>query len=306
MKKYKTRLILAVAVLIIALAGTGLVYAKNYRAEVQKAKQLTQITRLDTGTILRLYKAAGDWDLLTKNIVVYEGILSLVEGTPAEKKFYQLIPNYEAKDLYVAFDYFMGNSLPVNRITEVLDKRAKGEDWDIILARCGITPEYKNYRVLQEDEIRGLLAQGLLPEDIVRADSIARARDLTLQNMLKLKTTENTWDDVVASVGAKKESRRNMKLSVPQIGEVDSPSALLSAGSQRAGESRQEAREKVKADLGLTDKQMEVYLSQGLNPWEVKNAYRLSRANGVGVEEILNKKRSGQSWEEILAAYPKK
>lgn len=311
MKRLKNKKMLAAAVVIVVLAVAGLVYTNLYlrpsKEDLLKAGQITQISSLDTGAILRLYKATGDWDTLITNIAVYQEILGLVEGTSAEKQFYRLIPKYGAADLYVAFDYFTDNRLPADRITEILDQRAEGGDWDSIIANCGIPPEYANYRVLEKDELHQLLARGFLPEDIIKADEIARSKDLPLQDVLRLKTGENTWDDVSVSLGRPAESRRRMNLSVPGTDRiVEDPEALTLVSSQKVEEHEQDVKTSIKAELGLTDEQIKTHLSQGFNLWEVRNAYKLAQAGGVSAQEILDRIKAGLGWEEILAAYPEK
>ncbi|MEW5953681.1 MAG: hypothetical protein AB1815_08075 [Bacillota bacterium] len=273
-----------------------------------KVQQLSQLSGTEPGTVVRLYKAVRDWDELLKNILVYQQLLSLVEGTPAEKQLFRLIPQYDAADLYVAYDYFISNGLPTGRIEELLEQRAKGDHWNTILAGCSISKAYSNYQVLEKSELQRLLGLGHLPEDIIEADSLARAQDLPLEDVLQLKTPDQTWAEIAAALGCRTgEFHRSPSLSVPGVEVSDQGfPPLVAASNLNAEERKRDDQARVKTELGLTDGELETYLSQGYNPQEVRNAYRLAKANSVTPAEVLAQKKAGLSWEEILAAYPKK
>lgn len=313
MEKLKTRGMMITAAVLILLACFGLAVLAQQASSVKGKARITglaQLSGLDEETVTRLHKAVGDWDKLLAGIMLYKELVNIVEGEKAEKLLFRLIPHYQAVDLYTAFDYFTNNSLPLDRVTEVLDRRAAGEEWSKILADCSITPEYKNYRVVEKEELRGLLVKGHLPEDIVKADEIARAKDLSLTDVIELKTGANTWEEIGVSLGLRTGKNRQMPdFTVPGVDKAVSgqgPEALVEASNQKALERRLSEEAKIKDELGLSDGQMKVYLDQGFNLWEVRNAYKLARANGVSTEEILSRKKAGQSWEDILAAYPKK
>ena len=313
MKKIKSRGIIITAAALVLLVCVGLAVYTRHIDSIKNnpnVAKLSQLSGLEQEKVVRLYRAVGDWDKLLANIMLYKELVSAAEGKKAEKLLFRLLPHYQTADLYTAFDYFTTNSLPLERVEEVLDQRAAGEDWSNILANCSIPPQYENYRVVEEEELRRLLAKGCLPEDIVRADEIARAGDLRLEDVLKLKTGENTWDDIAGSLGVRTgKSRQNPSLTVPAVDNAvpgRGLEAVAAASKQEYGERKINEETLVKDELGLSDEQMDTYLSRGFNPWEVNNAYKLARANNVGPEEILARKKAGQSWEDILATYPKK
>ncbi|MEW6183373.1 MAG: hypothetical protein AB1500_09415 [Bacillota bacterium] len=306
----------ALTVFLLFLCCTGFaVYAVQHllnpiSANDPKIIQLSHLSGIDRKTVVRLYKAVGDEDKLIKNIMVYKQLLDLVEGIRAEKQLFHLIPEYDSSDLYVAYDYLVSDGLPTGRIEELLTQRAKGGDWDAILAGCNITKEYKKYKVLGKDELHRLLGQGYSPDDIIQADSIAKAKDLPLEDVLKRKTPDKTWDEVANALGYRGRAfHQKANLSVPgldkNIGDKGF-AALVAAGNRDAEERKRDDAAKIKAGLGLTDVQMESYLNQGYSPWDVQNAFRLAKANNTSPEDVLAKKKTGMSWEEILAAYPKK
>ncbi|MDA8213151.1 MAG: hypothetical protein M0021_14920 [Clostridia bacterium] len=316
MSKLNVKKLMFILVTVLTVTGFALsVYGKQYTNEPQgnnqnglKAQQIAQFAKLDTGTVLRLYQAVGDWDKLFRNISIYKQLLTLVAGSGYEKQLFELIPQHEATDLYVAYDYFSTNELPLKEVINALELRAKGEDWEVILPKFTETKSYKNYQVLAKEDLRRLLGQGYLPEDIVQADNIARAKDLPLESVLKLKTVSNNWQTIAESLQYKgKEYNRKFKLTIPGITPAagEDLTSLIAASNQNAEQRKKAEEKKLETEFGLTDQDLQRYLNQGHNPHEIRNVLKLAQANNVTPEEVLDKKKQGLSWEEILAAYPK-
>lgn len=314
MRKLISKKLAVILIFIFSIVGFGLaVYAKQSgnlpiaNNEDPKLKQIARLADLDNDTVMKLYKAVGDWDKLFRNISIYKQLLSQVEGIEAEKQLFNIIPKYEATDLYVAYDYFLTHEFAIEEIEEALELRTKGEDWQVILPQFTESKKYKNYQVLAKEELRRLLGQGYLPEDILQADKIARAKDLPLESVLKLKNDSNNWQSIALLLHYKgKEYKRNFKLTVPGVTVTtdDDLEGIIMASNKKAEQRKKDEERKVETELGLTDKEFQKYVSEGHNQYEVRNAFKLAKANNVTPEEVLNKKKEGKSWEEILADYP--
>jgi hypothetical protein len=317
MKGFNRRILLSILAVAMALTfftctvyGAQIVKQLGLESETAtKAGYVAELADLDPSVVVQIYNATGDWDKVTRNIFIYKELLEMTAAEKADQKeLYALLPNYEAGDILVAYEYFLTRELSTADIEDTLKEKANGGDWQVILPKYSEKKVYKQYRTLAKEELRDLLGEGYEPEDILKADNIARTKDLTLAKVLKLKTNKKSWEEIGKSLGYKGDkAKSDFRLTVfgDTYGADDKDvNALLKTSKERA-QSRQKDREKkVKDEFRLTDAELKEYLAQGFNSWEIQNAFKLAEANNVAPEKVLEKKRIGLSWEEILAEYP--
>jgi hypothetical protein len=314
-RKILFSLLAAVAVLALftcTVYGEQIAEQLGKQTETEtKAGYVAKLADIDPDVVTKVYEAVGDWDKVTRNIFIYKKLLNMTaEDKSDQEELYALLPDYEAGDILVAYEYFSERELPIASIKGVLDEKTHGGDWQIILPKYGENKAHKRYRALTKEELKELLGDRYTPEDILKADNIASAKDLRLTEVLKLKTDEKSWDEIGKALRYKGDkTKSNFKLTVfgDTYGSDDKDvNALLETSKEKAQSRKDDQDKKVKVDFKLTDTEFENYQSQGFNSFEIENAFRLAKANNVKPEKIFEKKKQGLSWEEILAQYPNK
>jgi hypothetical protein len=314
-RKILFSLLAAVAVLTLftcTVYGEQLAQQLGKQNETEtKAGYVARLANIDPDMVTQVYEAVRDWDKVTRNIFVYKKLLNMTAGDETDQKeLYALLPDYEAGDILVAYEYFPDRGLPAADIKHALKEKASGGDWQVILPKYTEKKAYKRYRALSKEELKELLGEGYKPEDILKADSIASTKDLALSDVLKLKTGKKSWEEIGKSLKYKGDKTKpGFKLSVfgDTYGADDKDvNALLKTSKEKAQSRKNDHDKKVKDDFKLNDKDIEGYRSQGFNSYEIENAYKLAKANNVKPEKILEKKKQGSSWEEIIAQYPNK
>lgn len=233
----------------------------------------------------------------------------MASKTNSEDQLYDLVADYEANDVYVAYDYFLKNELPLSKITEALNEKSQGEEWDSILPKYLENKEFNNYKVLSKEEIQELLNAGYSPDDIIQGDSIARAKDKELQSVLQLKNSSNTWDSIAKDLGVEENQEpETANIIVPNL-EHDTKGKgvedVVYESNKVADEREKEKSFQIKTELGISDEIIQAYTSQGFNIWEIRNAYKLAKKNDVAAWEVLQKKKQGMDWQEIVDYYTK-
>ena len=130
---------------------------------------------------------------------------------------------------------------------------------------------------------------------------------MRIEDILALKNEGNTWDEVFQGLDYEKEKgTKTVSLKIKKGEAVEEITAgsydeLTQKMKLKSDEIKKNLQEEVA--LELTGEEYDKYKGMGFNEHEMKNAIRLSKKSGVGIEQILSDKKGGQSWESLIEKY---
>lgn len=267
------------------------------------AEDLAAISGLDPETVLGLYGAAGDWDIVIENIFVYKEISARGgELGASAADILRLAAEYEPDAILTVFEYASDRSLSFGKAEDMLCKNKAGSELELVLSiEEGADASYRTYVPADEARIRAWLKERWLPADILSADAVARERDLALDYVLSLKTGDNTWEEIGRTLGI--EPPEPAGTSGAEKAGGDSPKEAAQLQSEKAREKAREKENGIYTALREAGVDADKYLEQGFNIKEIENAARLSEASGADMETILAEKENGKTWPEIIDTY---
>lgn len=310
----KKKIILVIGLLAVAItAAVWFVWAQDLNlrpeADLQMAADLSALSGLSKDTVLNIYDAVGSWDTVRQNIFVYKRILSLADKESYDDAF-DIFRDYQAPDILAVYEFLSANGDGFGDAEKLMKERAKGTKWEEILAAYLDNKLYKVYQPAGDDQIRQWLNAGYLPQDIINADSIARAKDMQIAKVLELKTDTTTWEQIAQKLKYKFNypKDKDVSLSVYEAGGTKTISGadyetVVEKANAEAEKTEKEAEDKVRGDFGLTDTQIEIYKSRGFTLHDIENAARLAQKSNTPMDKILQERLDGKSWEEIIKVY---
>ncbi len=319
MRLSKRKTLILCGLIIVAIAAvTWAAVAKEWfsrpAADLRLAGDLAALSGLDRETVLKLYDAVGSWDTVRENIFLYKRVLNLAKQDPdAYEKVFAAAKKYKAGDMLTVYEFLAGHNCDLKRAEEHLSKHAGGTSLEDILAQALDEKTYKVYQPAGEDQVRAWLNAGYLPQDIINADAAARAKDLLITDVLALKKDSVTWDKIGRKLGYEFKvpaapDAPAVTLTIREAGGDRTVSArdyetLVKEANTKAEKDKAAREEKICRELGLTAAQLAEYKAQGLTIWDMQNAARLAKKSGAALEQILQERRDGQTWETIIEKY---
>lgn len=279
--------------------------------DISMAKDLSQLSGLPQETVVKLYDSTGKWDAVRDNIFMYKRILSLIKpGTVDYGIAFDAIGKYPVTQVLTVYEFLSRNGHNFGQAQAILDKHSRGTSLEKLLAEAFDNKSYKIYLPADEAQIREWLNQGLSPQDIINADSIAQAKDKKITEIIKKKTKSTTWDQVGETFGYKFEAAENqtITLNVKGAGETTTVSgqdyeSVVRNYNAKAATAEADSEKKAIQDLGLTSEQIKKYKDLGFNIHEIQNAVRLAQKSKVSIDKILQDRSDGKSWGTIISTY---
>ncbi|MBU7006022.1 hypothetical protein [Phosphitispora fastidiosa] len=301
------------AVCLIALFAGAAVWAVGNGKSAdnnQLASDIAAMSGLSKSAVLRLYDAIEDWDTVRQNIFVYKKILDTLEiKQAAYKEVFGLITKYKAEDVLAVYEFLAANDSDFSLAGELLAEHAKGTEMQFVLSNALNMKDFKHYKPADEELIRSWMKDGYTPQDILNADSIARAKDMNIEKVLELKKNSESWEQVGNQLAYKFENANdkatlNIKKAAGNqtISAEDYESAVKKANAE-AEKEKEKIEQEICREHNLTRVQLGKYKEDGFSVWEVKNAARLAEKSGTSMDEILQERKAGKSWEEIINSY---
>ena len=105
-KAKRTPFMLCISIIILAFAAVisyGVTGASQ--SDINISQDLEALSGLPNETILTLYSAVSDWEIIKENIFVYKRILNLVENSPDDyQKTFSLLDKYDPEDLLSIYE----------------------------------------------------------------------------------------------------------------------------------------------------------------------------------------------------------
>ncbi|MGE5371250.1 MAG: hypothetical protein ACM3QZ_04600 [Solirubrobacterales bacterium] len=312
LKPYQWGIVLAVlAVVLSGTYGYAALHLGYSQTERDVAADLAALSGLDDGTVFDLYDTRESWQLVKENIFIYKAIL-------ADDSWYSfryhdklaLIESYDPNAILAVYQFLDKYERDEDLAEDLLEKHAQGASLEEIFAAEIAQHDYKNYRPADQEQIRKWLADGILPEDIVMADTIAIAKDMTIQDVLAKKSAANTWAEVGQELDYQtKTEAEKVSLTLPtETGGKHKYAAndyeTIANNANREAAKQDAADENaLGAKYRLSPKQINSYQEAGCALPEIRNACRLAAISKVSADKILKERQAGESWESLVQKY---
>jgi len=305
--------ILAVAVLIGFKPVSAAIAEKA--AQDALVSDLAVLSGLTEAEVWHLDYLIEDLEGLRENIFIYREIISKVKTAVFnEAELEQLIKSNEPLDILTVFQYLEKSGMDLRLASGILSGRKPGSALEELLYQAESLKVYKNYVPADEEQIREWLRAGLLPEDILMADEIARDIDAGIAQIVEMKTAETEWrlisEKLGSTAGDNPAILETAKLSVKTDGQIiifEAKSFMAAVDSANLGlkPAMDKGKALLKANLPVPVKETDLYLAQGFNLNEINNAARLSLESGIAIDRILAEKKAGSDWESLILKYHK-
>ena len=270
---------------------------------------LAALSGLSEDTVIELYKSTESWPTVRDKIFVYKRILDLVpEEMISSDEIFEIIKKYEPNNILATCEFLAKNGNDFTKLASILAEQANGQQLEKIFAENMAVKEYAVYQPATEDQVEAWLNNGYLPKDILTADLIAMGKDLSLEEVLKSKTDNNTWEEIAAKYGTdlKDDTAKTQVSLTVQRDEgkekltAKDYKALVDQAKTKADKKKNEQKTKIAKETGATAAQLKAYEGQGFNNYEIDNAYRLAEQSGTDVKDVLDYKKKGATWEETI------
>ncbi|MCE5287236.1 MAG: hypothetical protein LLG02_15510 [Pelosinus sp.] len=128
---------------------------------------------------------------------------------------------------------------------------------------------------ISQEDFAKYQANGLNPRDIGHAAFLAKVSGKTIDEVISLKTTDNTWKDVMSTLGITKEQIKSARQN------MTADRITAKTGADKA----------VVLDL----------LSQGYHGKDIMMASQLAKNTDKPINEILAMKKINNSWREVAS-----
>lgn len=314
--KHKRFKYIAIPILLLLLIiPAWALLADNYTAEDHAmARDLAALSGLSEDQVLNLYSDKGDWNVITKDILVYKSLLlDHFQGSSlTQEEVNGLIKDYQAVDLLTVCQFIAKENKDIKEITTLMKDYSDGSPMEAVLEQAKETKVYKTYVPAGEEQIKKWLDGGYLPEDVLKADEIAMSKDMLIADVIKLKAADMSWDQVEAKLAYDDKTvvDKNARLTIADGGKnkqytADNYEQMTTDVNSDANKEKQNKEAKIRGELTLSDADINKYLDMGFNIYEIKNAYELSKKSGASVDTILSERRDGADWESLIEKYSK-
>lgn len=280
-------------------------------ADVKYASELSALSGLPSETILRLYDSVGSWEAVRQNLFVFRRILGFAQqDTDAYDKVFDLASKFKADEMLTVYEYAYRCSNNFDLAEQMLEKHSGGTSLENVLAEAETAKPYKVYKPAGEEQIRQWLNEGYIPQDVLSADELARAKDMDIAAVLALKNSETNWQDIGQKLSYKFEDEQARQATINVQGVTGNLSfkgrdyeAAINQANKKAEEQYLALEDKVRQDYGVTKEQMQAYKEKGFTVRDIQNAARLSQKSGTPLDKILQERTDGKSWEEVIQTY---
>lgn len=316
MRLSKRNLVIICCLIAVVIVAAGLfALAENLslrpEADIKMAQDLAVLSGMSKETVLELYDAVGSWDTVRDNIFVYKRILDLVKNDAgAYAEAFEVIAGYDAGNVLTVYEFLANNDRGFKQAKRLLGDHAKGTSMEAVLASASDDKEYKFYKPAGEDQVRRWLGEGFLPQDILNADMIGRAKDKSITHVLSMKNDTNTWEQVGKKFGYKFDESIGAAASIKVRGATgtlsfkgDDYEEAVKKANAKAEQDRVEMEKKICRESGLSIEQIDEYKNQGLTVWDIQNALRLAQKSGDSIDKILQERKDGKDWKAIIKTY---
>jgi hypothetical protein len=280
-------------------------------ADQKMSADLAAFSGLQQNIVLKLYDAVGTWEKVRENIFVYKRVLELVlQNESAFDDVFAIIRQYSAEDVLAVYEFLAANAPDYDKAEDLLAEHAKGTSLDTLLAAAIQTKTYRVYKPAEKEQVRAWFNQGYKPEDILKADSIALAKDLSINSILASKDDNQTWEETGKKFGHKFTQSTNSPVSVKikdgasteTFSGKDYQSAVKEA-NKKAKKDREMLEQETGTEYGMTADQINEYKNQGFSVHDIRNAAKLARKSGASMDIILQERKDGKDWETIIQTY---
>ncbi|HEY3427018.1 MAG TPA: hypothetical protein VGL27_19650 [Negativicutes bacterium] len=150
--------------------------------------------------------------------------------------------------------------------------------------KCGTTrhhqvsPEKSASRIaetfgISQTDILKYQAQGVKFREIYHAAFLAKASDKTLDEVMAVKTTDNTWKDVANTLGITKEQMKATRQDMTAT--------------------------RLNTKLGMDKQDTINLLQQGYHARDIATANELAKNTGKSIEDVLSMKKINNSWHAV-------
>lgn len=283
------------AVTIMAAISYGM--TAEVKVDAKITKDLAGISGLSEEKIHKLYESVDDWETLKENIFVYKGIFSFVQESTEENRVFDFLKKYKAIDVLTVYEFIDKNGKDFKKAEAIWSQLDAGIPLDAILTDTldqMADKTYSRYQPADKETIKKWLAEGHLPNAIMEADQIAMEKDIRIEEALYP-------DAQVVSLKIKKGEDIETLRGKDYKEIVEEVNRKADQAKEKARDSRN--AEDVETKNNLSTETYESYENQGFNPHEIENAIRLSEKSGASMDAILDYKKSGVKWEEVIQKY---
>lgn len=305
-------IVLALAVLIPA--SLAAINPENPGSKDKLVNDLSALSGLPDETVIGLVYAVGDVETVKENIFIYKRLFDIAQLDDAvQGNLLAQIEEYQTSDLLSVYEFVYEKGFGLDQVEPLLKEHTQGKALDEILTQKMAEMTSKVYRVYQpadKEQVRKWLIQGYLPRDIMKADAIASEKDIKISDVLALKTGSAAWEKIEARLGyqAEEEQQSEAIVNIQETGnthmlKTDDYAALVREANEAADRKKLQQMKEIARKTDIPEAQMEDYIRQGFNIREVENAFRLSEESGTAMEEILQEKKDGMSWESLIEKY---
>jgi hypothetical protein len=191
-----------------------------------------------------------------------------------------------------------------------MSEYASGMSMETVLSESKETKTYDKYQPVGEEQIKAWLNQGYLPEDILKADEIAMAKDMLISDVLSLKAEGVSWDQVGQKLNYQETvlPEETQKIIVEKQDGKSSYSSesyeqITEQVNSKGDTERKSEEDKIADRIDLPDSEVNNYLAMGFNIYEIQNAVRLFEQSGASVDTILNERKDGTDWKRLIEKY---
>lgn len=310
--KKKSTWILVITILIV-MGLMPFAYAKlhlNYSVEDRQiASDLAALSGMSVDDVFEIKGVIKDWEPIKENIFVYQDILLRVGKNHAVKdEAIELIGQYPVGQLQTVYEYLDINGRNLEQARGLVKHAAREESMEAILSGDVDSELYENYQPADKEQIRQWLQEGYLPQDVLSADAISMAKDMKVSEVLALKNPVTSWEEIGKRLGYEfKSEPTSVSLKLPDDKEkgitASDYQCLIKEANARAEVKKAQTEAQISKELGLTDEKIKAYQLKGFSLRDLQNAKRLAKDSATPLDNILDEKAKGASWNEMLAKH---
>ncbi|WP_418791475.1 hypothetical protein [Phosphitispora sp. TUW77] len=306
----RNSIIIAICLIALSAAAAAWAVGNDKSADNQLAIDLAAMSGLSKNTVLELYDAIGDWDTVRQNIFVYKKMLDTLEKDQAAyKEAFGLIAKYKAEDILAVYEFLAANGLDFTLAGDLLAEQAKGTEMELVLSNALSMKDFNFYKPADKALVRSWIYSGFTPQDILNADSIARAKDMDISKVFEVKTQLGTWEEVGNQLAYEfVYADDTVTLNIKRAGgnqtiAAENYEAAVKIANAEVDKEKEKIEQEVCRKYNLSITQLGKYKADGFSVWDVQNAARLAEQSGASMDEILQERKAGKSWEEIINSY---
>jgi predicted acetyltransferase len=174
--------------------------------------------------------------------------------------------------------FVAGTFLIVGAVSPFIVQASTSDDKCATTRHHQVSPEKNASRIaetfgISQADILKYQAQGMNFREINHAAFLAKVSNKTLDEVIAVKTTDNTWKDVAAALGITKEQMKATRQDMTAT--------------------------RLNKQLGM-DKQVTInLLQQGYHARDIATANELAKNTGKSIEDVLSMKKINNSWRDV-------